>query len=399
MKREITRAPPLSKLHPVKGALDLGPDAPFPVYKNLADTLALGQDQDTIRHVCAVLAAWAYSDTETVSSIMGRMGLENNVCRCVAVENNAMLICSTSYLVQSACGRVVLLAYRGTDPFNLATWAADADVNPALVPVPARAGVAPSVHGGFYRNQRATWFDVIEGLQGAATTGSILAGLEHADPPLTGGQKDLATQRAPGAAMQSLYITGHSLGAAMATLAAFKLATEKEYQPILGVDRLKGVHCFAPPMVGNADFARQCEDAAALKGKISSYIFQNDIVPHLPPVKGFVHFGKTFVSQKPDSDADPSRYEWKEFTDTVERAPVTALGDAAVRLVGDLTTVNLLDQVVEHLGFLGLVGKALNGFVVSLRGRRYSFYDHAPSNYVACSQPNGVTRTEFGNDF
>jgi hypothetical protein len=78
---------------------------------------------------------------------------------------------------------------------------------------------------------------------------------------------------------------------------------------------------------------------------------------------------------------------------------VTALGDAAVRLVSELTTVNLLDQVLEHLGFLGIVGKALTGFVVSLRGRRYSFFDHSPTNYVACSQPDGVTRTEFGNDF
>ncbi len=136
MKREITIAPPQSKLRPVKSVVDAGPNAPFPVYEDLVETLARGdaKDEETIRHVCSVFAAWAYSDVDTVSAIMARMGLANNACRYIAVENNAMLISSSAFLVQSACGRVALLAYRGTDPFNFATWAADADVNPVLVP-------------------------------------------------------------------------------------------------------------------------------------------------------------------------------------------------------------------------------------------------------------------------
>ncbi len=400
MEREFTRAPSQSKLRPVKSRLDKGLDNPFPVYKQLVDILVRGDEQDKIRHVCSVLAGWAYSDVDTVSAIMARMGLEENVCRYIAVENNAMLVSSTSFLVQSSCGKVVLLAYRGTDPFDFATWAADADVNPTLVPVPANADLRPSVHGGFYRNQRATWFDVIEGLNGAATTGSILAGLARPVPPLTGGRTYVQNDiEIPKNKVEAIYITGHSLGAAMAIIAAYKLATEDEYKPILGSDRLKGVYCFAPPMVGNADFAQQWASVTALRGKLFTHIFENDIVPHLPPVDGFVHFGKTFVSSKPNGRADPSRFEWKEYADPVERAPLTALGDAAFRLVGELTTVNLFDQILEHVGFLGGIGKAVRGLFVSLLGRRYSFYDHAPTNYVACSQPEGVTRTEFGSDF
>jgi hypothetical protein len=288
MKREITRAPPPSKLRPVKTPLDGAADASFPVYKNLADTLARAEDDDTIRHVCAVLAGWAYSDVDTVSAIMARMGLENNACRSIAVENNAMLISSSSFLVQSSCGRVVLLAYRGTDPFDLATWAADADVNPVLVPAQEHATLRGSIHGGFYRNQRATWFDVIEGLRGAARPegGSIFDGLRQADPPLTGGHAHLDNPTQ--SKLEAIYITGHSLGAAMATIAAYKLATEDEYKGILEPGRLKGVHCFAPPMVGNEDFARQWEEEPRLRGKLSTYIFENDLVPHLPPVSGFV---------------------------------------------------------------------------------------------------------------
>ncbi len=177
----------------------------------------------------------------------------------------------------------------------------------------------------------------------------------------------------------------------MAILAAFKLASEPEYAEIVASGRLKAVHCFAPPMVGNEDFAKRWSEFAALRGKLSTYVFSNDIVPHLPPVPGFVHFGRTFLSSEPGAHLDPSRFEWKESSDTVERAPITALGDAALHLVGELTTVKLF----EHLG------KVVRELMASLglMGRRYSFYDHSPTNYVACSQPEGRPRTEFGNDF
>ena len=405
MKRQFTKAPPSSKLRPVKSKSPPDPSAPFPVYQNLVDTMVRG-DEDVVRHVCAVLAAWAYSDIDTLSEIMARMGLEDNVCRSIVVHNNAMLVSSTSYLVQSACGRVVLLAYRGTDPFDLATWAADADVNPALVPVPPGAGLHPSVHGGFYRNQRATWFDVAEGLQGAASKKSILVGLDHADPPVTAGPGDLLKDEltSPKPArkdLEAIYITGHSLGAAMAIIAAYKLGTEAEYAPILGTGRLKGVHCFAPPMVGNADFAKQWHAAPALRGKLSTYVYENDLVPHLPPVPGFVHFGRTFVSKKPDPGADPSQYEWAESTEVVKQAALSAIGEAALGLVGDLPTVHGVDRLLEVAVFLGTAREPLRKFADSFRARRYSLYDHAPTNYVACSQPTskGITRTEFGNDF
>jgi hypothetical protein len=75
----------------------------------------------------------------------------------------------------------------------------------------------------------------------------------------------------------------------------------------------------------------------------------------------------------------------------VERAPVTALDDAAFRLVGELTTVNLL-------GHIGAAFREVMG-AFGLKAPRYSLYDHAPTNYIACSQPNGIVRTEFGNDF
>jgi hypothetical protein len=115
-----------------------------------------------------------------------------------------MFIASNALLMQSQCGRVVILSYRGTEPRNFINWLTDADVNPVKTPVPV--GTPPNseamVHGGFYRNLRATWHEVVAALQRA----------------VDGKPLDDSSERTLESSMQALYITGHSLGAAMAAL-------------------------------------------------------------------------------------------------------------------------------------------------------------------------------------
>jgi hypothetical protein len=41
---------------------------------------------------------------------------------------DAMFIFSTVFLIQSRCGRIVILCYRGTEPGALANWSGDAEV-------------------------------------------------------------------------------------------------------------------------------------------------------------------------------------------------------------------------------------------------------------------------------
>src|ERR1035438_5940870 len=94
---------------------------PFPVYDDLvADLLAAHQGDRSERdaevaHVLGVAAGYAYSDIETMSAMMCRLGLAHGGCVRVAQTVDAMYIFSTAYLAQSRCGRVVILAYRGTD--------------------------------------------------------------------------------------------------------------------------------------------------------------------------------------------------------------------------------------------------------------------------------------------
>ena len=70
-----------------------------------------------------------------------------------------------------------------------------------------------------------------------------------------------------------LYITGHSLGGALATMAA---AACSDY----GIE-LAGVYTFGQPRVGDRTFTRQLN--LHIKGKIFRFVNNNDIVPHVPP--------------------------------------------------------------------------------------------------------------------
>jgi hypothetical protein len=113
----------------------------------------------------ATCAGYAYSTADTVAMIVARMGLEENRCRMIAEYVDAMFICSTSFVVQSSDGRVVLLSYRGTEPANGINWLTDADVHPDKVAIAfGGAGGSFAVHEGFHRNVRATRYEVVTAL-------------------------------------------------------------------------------------------------------------------------------------------------------------------------------------------------------------------------------------------
>ena len=79
---------------------------PFSVYARLADDLAAAPHADnaerdaTVAHVLATCAAYAYSDVDTVVTMMTRLGLEANACVRITQTVDAMFIFSTAYLVR-----------------------------------------------------------------------------------------------------------------------------------------------------------------------------------------------------------------------------------------------------------------------------------------------------------
>lgn len=78
---------------------------------------------------------------------------------------------------------------------------------------------------------------------------------------------------AQGKSLPPLYITGHSLGGALATMAAAALSDN-------GV-AVAGVYTFGQPRVGDRTFASQLN--THIKGKVFRFVNNNDIVPHVPP--------------------------------------------------------------------------------------------------------------------
>jgi hypothetical protein len=377
MRIEKSIAPPLSTLRPTKPTSS----ATFPVYHDLEASLAEEQQQPdtkppaTVAHTLAVAAGYAYSDAKTVSMMLARMGLQDNHCLKVDMSVDAMFIRSTAYLIQSSDGSVVILAYRGTEPTNLVNWLTDADVHPdkiafsfprdtkAAAPakssLPRDAEAAPAksyaIHAGFYRNVRATRFAVIAALERALDRRSVLDDdPESPRPPM---EKPMTT----------LYLTGHSLGGAMAALMAVMLAVEPDY-----IERFarmfKGASTFGAPMVGSPEFANACSANTFLHRNVVRYVYRKDLVPHLPPSDSdaFQHFGREY------------RYDraWKETSNK----PIEQMGD-------------LVGLIEAPLGFVASKFRLLRGIPF-----RFSLNDHGPQHYISAITPDKVPN-EFGDAY
>ena len=317
---------------------------PFPVYDNLvADLLAAhepGRDgrDATVAYVLAAAAGYAYSDIETLATIMSRLGLEDNSCVRVAQRVDAMFIFSTAYLVQSRCGRLVILGYRGTEPTTLGNWLADADVGSSTL---ALGGEVLDVHAGFYRNFRATRWAVINELHLALRGRSLSNPAQELDHP-----------------MEALYVTGHSFGGAMAALFALSIAGNAEQRAI--AEKLRAVYTFGQPLTVGEPLP---EVARAVAQKVFRHVNARDPVPALPPLAWgrLAHFGHEFRCVNG---------EWK-----ASNKPVAQLK-----------------------GLREIPGSLLAFFATAKhrKASRYAMTEHGPHQYLAALRPNGRV-TEFGD--
>ena len=160
-------------------------------------------------------------------------------------------------------------AFRGTEPSKLNDIMADLNV----IKNTAKAG--GKVHGGFQQEVNDLWMDV-------------LAEIEHNDQLKI--RKDV-------------YMTGHSLGAAMATIAATR------YQP-------HELFTFGSPRVGGKFFIKN------IKCPHLRFMNNNDIVCRIPPAwLGFRHHGEMIYFNRFGDKGVPSFSDkfygvlnsWKRF--------------------------------------------------------------------------------------
>ena len=260
-----------------------------------------------VAYSLAVIAGWSYSHGQTLANKLQYFGLPLNTVNAIQVTNPPMLIVATAFLVRSKCGRVGVLSFRGTEPTSAINWLADADVTP-------RAVTGGKVHRGFYANLQAVWDEVVTCLDKAMEPGGATGG--------NGGAKESGgTERKP---MEALYITGHSLGGAMATLAAAKIHQEPRYRAFL-----KAVYTFGQPAVGDASFGRECKDGFG--DYYYRHVYRNDVVPHLPPRSSpgkYEHFGQERYSSASHEPYAVSLVERKPAKSVVW--PILTCGVAAI---------------------------------------------------------------------
>ncbi|WP_020567558.1 lipase family protein [Neolewinella persica] len=84
---------------------------------------------------------------------------------------------------------------------------------------------------------------------------------------------------------KKVYFTGHSLGAALAQLAAYR-------QAISGPNKVGGVYVYGSPRVGNRDYKAAYD--GLLQDKTFLHINNTDLVPQVPPrILGYRHLGDT----------------------------------------------------------------------------------------------------------
>ncbi|KAK9807288.1 hypothetical protein WJX73_008211 [Symbiochloris irregularis] len=154
--------------------------------------------------------------------------------------------------------RAVVVAFRGSEPTNLINFRSSGRIT--LLP---QSGMG-RVHAGFW--SCLFWGDA----EGGTLYSRIVETLDALPDP-----------------DKPIYLTGHSLGAALALL--FAQAANAQHPQL--ARRIAGVYGFAAPRVGDAAFAAACE--AAYPQRIHHFVHASDIVPRVPPmILEYRHTGK-----------------------------------------------------------------------------------------------------------
>jgi hypothetical protein len=196
------------------------------------------------------------------------------------------------------------------------------------------------VHRGFYVNLRSLWEDISAKLDAALAP----------TPP--------ATDTPPLQPLQRLYVTGHSLGGAMAVLAAARILNEAKtsWHRVL-----HGVYTFGQPAVGDLNFVQQYQ--RTLGAMLFRHTYKLDAVPRLPPASSgtFGHLGEERICVSVDAG-------WELNDALLPQARFIAVTFASV--VGSF--------VLRRIPMLTALERWL--FKYSLLD------DHSPSNYIEVSR-------------
>lgn len=225
--------------------------------------LALGMDLINADW-CAWLAQRAYdTDTAALQAALLPYGLQ-----CRSFDHPASRLNepdTNGYLAWNDSD--AFLVFRGTEK-KLADWLTDAHLQLIACPLPSTVLSGARLHSGFATALAAVW-------QSPAQPQAALPGLLQ--PILDGSRR--------------LWLCGHSLGAALAELAAVLLAEQLNTRAdgLKGV--IAGVYTYGSPRVGDGAFAAALEQSCS--GRLHRFVNHRDLVARVPPATpgGYAHAG------------------------------------------------------------------------------------------------------------
>jgi triacylglycerol lipase len=175
--------------------------------------------------LCAVASSLVYQPDDTVKGTLGP--LKAGGLSLIVEQNHRCLL-----IAYSDC---IIVAFRGTDAGELADW----KTNVKHTPAPGAFGLA---HSGYLAAVDLLW-------------PRLMASLE----PMRDNQ-------------QTLLLTGHSMGGALAVVAASRFAAE-------GAIPVTGLYTFGQPAVADAVFHREL--ATRVEGRYFRFVNSSDMVPGL----------------------------------------------------------------------------------------------------------------------
>ena len=188
------------------------------------------------------LSFLAYEEGKTVENILKSLGYKVSFFNSARWDGEAYVAYDDEK---------VFLVYRGTEPTNLKDMLTDISLNKV------KTDKEGGVHSGFKKH--------FDDLEKEFRIGSMLSAL------LSGKRK--------------LYITGHSLGAALGIYAAYYYS---EKIPVTKKEEYT-LYTFGAPKVGDESFKNKFDDV-----KVYRMVHKNDVVCRLPPFKQFHHIGELY---------------------------------------------------------------------------------------------------------
>lgn len=194
--------------------------------------------------------------------------------------------------------RAVVVSFRGTEA-DLDDWMAD--LNFELIDGPLNG----RVHQGFYEALSNVW-----------------------------RQLDDLVEQLTGDGSRSVWVTGHSLGGALATLAVARWVEKNR--------RVAGLYTFGQPRCGNDEFSRNFD--FAIRPYAFRFVNNSDLVTRTPPrVSGYRHIGTfRYFTEAGEYVEDISW--WRQFLDSWQGGIQSLFRSGDIGL-GD----HRLDEYLRHL--------------------------------------------------